>query len=563
MCVAMPEARGRRIAAIAGALALLGATFVLLFFTELILPRFWFAVAVTTGIVCFLTLLSRRLLFASVIAFSLVKIVYLVSFEKQATMNVGLHSYDLFFYVNADTFAFLWGDYRRSVASLLAAFAVAIVLAAAAWRFDTTRFSRLASGAALVAAVAVAASFQPRAIAEGGAFRLFTQGDSFVSAFYLSWGETWGTLKRGQLIEAAARTPLPDFVSESRCATSTKPPHIVLIHQESLVPPSLFPGLQYDRALDRFFFSGDGQLHRLRVETYGGGSWVTEFALLTGISTKAFGDMRMFVQVLMEGRLNETLPQALAHCGYRTLMLFPMNNGFLSLDRFYRSIGFAELLDQDAQNAPTTRERDRFYFQNALDRMERHLKSSEQPLFVYIQTMAAHGPYDWAYMPEENVPGGGPGTSAEMSEYLRRAGMAMYDGDSLMDEIKRRFPDEPVIVGRYGDHQPSATIDLINEVWGDDSPDVGASGAPGPFVTFYAIEGLNYQVPPLPEFDPLDIAYLGTVILEVAGLPLSAAQRERKRLMIDCAGRYFGCEPRSRILAFHRRLINSGFVRAP
>jgi len=31
-------------------------------------------------------------------------------------------------------------------------------------------------------------------------------------------------------------------------------------------------------------------------------------------------------------------------------------------------------------------------------------------------------------------------------------------------------------------HQPSATYDLINGVWGDDSPDVGASGAPGPFI---------------------------------------------------------------------------------
>jgi hypothetical protein len=426
-----------------------------------------------------------------------------------------------------------------------------------------TRISRLGSGAALVAAVAVAVAFQPRANVEGGAFRLFTQGNSFVSAFYLSWGETLATLKRGQLMEATARTALPDFATQSRCAPSIRPPHIVLIHQESLVPPSLFPGLQYDRALDRFFQSGDGELHRLRVETYGGGSWVTEFALLTGISTKAFGDMRMFVQVLMEGRLKETLPQALAHCGYRTLMLFPMNNGFLSLDRFYRSIGFGELLDQTAQNAPTSRERDRFYFRNALDRMEGHLQSSQQPLFVYIQTMAAHGPYNWKYMPTVIVPGGGAGTSAEMSEYLRRASMAMHDGDFLRDEIERRFPEEPVIVVRYGDHQPSATIDLINEVWGDNSPDVGADGAPGPFITFYAIDGLNYQLPPLPEFDPLDIAYLGTVMLETAGLPLSAAQRERKRLMTDCAGRYFGCEPRGRILAFHRRLINSGFFSAP
>ena len=340
-------------------------------------------------------------------------------------MNMGLHSYDLFFYLKANTLEFLWGDYRRIVVNVLAACAAALVSATAAWRFDTTRLSRLASGIALIIAVSAAATLQSRASAESGAFRLFTQENSFISAFYLSWGETWRTLKRGQLMAAAARTALPDFADAVHCKTSHASPHIVLVHQESLVPPSIFPELQYDRTLDRFFLSDDRRLHRLRVETYGGGSWVTEFALLTGISTKAFGDMRMFVQVLMEGRINETLPQVLANCGYRTLMLFPMNNGFLRLDRFYRSIGFSEILDQDAQGAPTNRERDRFYFQNALDAMERHLKASKQPLFLYVQTMASHGPYDRAYMPRENVPGGGPGTSAEMSEYLRRAGMAM------------------------------------------------------------------------------------------------------------------------------------------
>ncbi|MGH6791447.1 MAG: sulfatase-like hydrolase/transferase [Methyloceanibacter sp.] len=550
----------RRIARFAGPLVFLAASFALLFFTEPIPARFWFAVAVTAGMVFFLTALSRRLLFASAIATSLVAIVLLVSLKKQATMNMGLHSYDLFFYLNADTFAFLWGDYRGIVVSVLAACAAALVLAAAAWRYDATRLSRLASAIALILAVTAAVAFQPRASAESGAFRFFTQGDSYISAFFLSWGETWRTLQRGQLMAAAAGTALPDFASESRCMNSKGSPHIVLVHQESLVPPVLFPGLQYDRSLDEFFRSGDDQLHRLRVETYGGGSWVTEFALLTGISTKAFGDMRMFVQVLMEGRINETLPQALANCGYRTLMLFPMNNGFLRLDRFYRSIGFSEIRDQHAQKAPTNRERDSFYFQNALDAMDRHLQTSEQPLFVYIQTMAAHGPYDRTYMPQENVPGGGPGTSAEMSEYLRRAGMAMRDNDFLMAELERRFPDEPVLVVRYGDHQPSATYPLINGMWGDDSPDIGPSGAPGPFVTFYAMEGLNYPVPPLPDYDPLDIAYLGTVMLDAAGLPLSGVQRERMRLMVECAGRYFGCEPRSQIMAFHRRLINSGFV---
>ena len=555
--------RAARIARIAGALGLLAATFVFLFLTEPIAVRFCFATAVTAGMVFFLTALSRRLLFASVTVASLVAIVFLVSVTKQATMHMGLHSYDLFFYLNASTFEFLWGDYRRIVVSVLAACAAAIVLTTAAWRFDTTRFPRLVSVVALIVSVTVAGAFEPRANAESGAFRLFTQGNSHISAFYLSWDETWRTLRRGQLMAAAAGTVLPDFASESRCRTSASSPHIVLVHQESLVPPALFPGLQYDRTLDRFFRSGDEQLHRLRVETYGGGSWVTEFALLTGISTKAFGDMRMFVQVLMEGRLNETLPQVLASCGYRTLMLFPMNNGFLRLDRFYRSIGFSEILDQDAQNAPTNRERDRFYFQNALDAMESPFEIFRAAAF---RLYPDHG----------GARSLRPGVYAERERAGRRAGHV--GGDERISSpgrhghARQRFldgRDKAPLSARTRAcgalRRSSAERDdpLINEVWGDDSPDIGPSGAPGPFVTFYAMEGLNYPIPPLPDFDPLDIAYLGTVMLEAAGLPLSGVQRERKRLMVVCAGRYFGCEPRSQILAFHRRLINSGFVRTP
>src|SRR6476646_574177 len=116
----MPGTGTRQVVAVTSALALLGASVVLLFCTEQIAVRFWFAVAVTAGIVSFVTLLSRRLLFASVIASLLIAVVFLVSLEKQATMNMGLHSYDLFFYLNTDTFEFLWGDYRRYVVGVLA-----------------------------------------------------------------------------------------------------------------------------------------------------------------------------------------------------------------------------------------------------------------------------------------------------------------------------------------------------------------------------------------------------------------------------------------------------------
>ena len=39
--------------------------------------------------------------------------------------------------------------------------------------------------------------------------------------------------------------------------------------------------------------------------------------------------------------------------------------------------------------------------------------------------------------------------------------------------------------------------------------------------------------------DTLDVPYLGTVMLDLAGLPLSDSHRERKRLMELCKGRYY------------------------
>ena len=66
----------------------------------------------------------------------------------------------IFFYLNADTFEFLWGDYRRYVVVVFAALAVALILAALTWRFETMRLSRLASGLTLVAAIAVAGTLE-------------------------------------------------------------------------------------------------------------------------------------------------------------------------------------------------------------------------------------------------------------------------------------------------------------------------------------------------------------------------------------------------------------------
>jgi Sulfatase len=296
------------------------------------------------------------------------------------------------------------------------------------------------------------------------------------------------------------------------------------------------------------------------VETYGGASWISEFAIMTGVSTRAFGSMRQFVQSLMAGKLHDTLPETLTRCGYRNVVFYPLARNFVSYDRFYSSVGLKEVFDSKDQGAPTDNERDQFYFANALDEMTRHLRRSRQPLFTYILTMATHSPYDFVYMPEVDVPGGGPGTDPEMSEYLRRLAMARIDYDELRRELARRFPDERFLIVHYGDHHPIASrtlLDVSNQL---DAEDVSLPFDSLGFVTYYAVEGINYSPPPLPEVEVLDVPYLPVIILDAAGLPLSDSFRERQRLLTACKGRYFTCEQRGAILAFHRRLIDSGLV---
>src|SRR6266849_2309945 len=373
----------------------------------------FFVSSITLTLAACLMLAFGRVLVASVLVNAIIGIVATVAWAKHRAMDMALHAYDVVFYFSSwSTIGFLWRDFRAYVIALIAALLAVVLLTI----------------------VSIAAAFVK---GERRHTQYYWNG-LHISSFYSSWAETIETLWRGQLIEAAPAAAGPHFAVPTECVTTTKPPHIILIHQESLVPPGHFPTLQYDHGVDRLFASHDGKEHRLRVETYGGASWLTEFSVLTGLSTQSFGGMSQFVQPLMAGKLRDTLPETLSRCGYRNVVLYPLIRNFVSNAKFYASIGLKEMFDAEDQGAKTNNERDRFYFGNALDEISRHLQKSRQPLFTMVFTMATHSPYDTAYMPELDVPGGGPGTDPEMNEYLRRLAMARLDYDDMRREIAGR-----------------------------------------------------------------------------------------------------------------------------
>lgn len=520
-----------------------------------------FALATCLALAALLVLITRRALFASVLVAGFSLAVVLGASIKLKKMNMVMHAYDLLFYLSSwSTVTYLWYDYRRYFISILVAIIGTVLVSVLAFQIDGSRVPRrhAAFALALFATVAYGA-----AIAKGERRHTeFAYAGQYLTFFFTSWPETLETLWRGQLLEAALRAPGPPFKVPARCETAAKPPHIILIHQESVVPPGYFPQLNYDRSLDPFFDSHDGRLHKLRVETYGGASWLTEFSLLAGVSTYSFGDMRSFVQLLMAGKVKDTMPQALARCGYRNVVFYPMLRNFVSNDRFYATVGLPEIFDLADQGATSVNERDSFYYGNALAEMERHIARSEKPLFTYIQTMSTHWPYHTTYLPEEHVAGGGPGTHPEMHEYLRRLALAKRDYEGLKSELARRFPNEPILIVRYGDHHPVSTRTLLGFDESLEAEDVVLEQDSVGFLTFYAVEGINYHPPDQPAPKVVDVPYLGMILLEAARLPLSEAYLERKRLLSLCGGRYYTCPDRGEILRFHRRLIDSNIVEA-
>ena len=147
-------------------------------------------------------------------------------------------------------------------------------------------------------------------------------------------------------------------------------------------------------------------------------------------------------------------------------------------------------------------------------------------------------------------------------EYLRRLSIAKLDYEHLRAELARRFPGERFLLVRYGDHQPMATRMLLGFDDGTEAEDVAIDRNSIGFITFFAVNGVNfaperYTSPPI-----LDVPYLGTVLLEASGLPLSDAYKGRQRLKELCAGHSFDCPRRDLVLDFHRQLLDAGLVSA-
>jgi hypothetical protein len=344
------------------------------------------------------------------------------------------------------------------------------------------------------------------------------------------------------------------------CPLAGKPPHIVMVFDESSFDITAVAGVKVPPDYQRHFRSFDGKARSFVVEGAGGPSWYTEYNVLAGLSVRSYGRFADFITRVAAGKIERGLPHALRRCGYRTFSLYPFLGAFLGARSFQTTSGIDRFLDAKDMGTRSI-EPDSFYFDYAARLIGQERRN--QPLFLLVYTAANHFPWTYRFRPELTPAWRDPGNGAQVDEYIRRQAMSARDYAQFVDRLGRDFPDERFLVVRFGDHQPFFAKHIIDPALDEAAIAQRISQSdPRFFTTYYAIEAVNFRPVELSSaLDTLDAPYLPLVVLEAAGLPLDPSFAEQKKMLQRCRGLFHGCAGGAEERHFNRLLIDAGLIK--
>ena len=393
--------------------------------------------------------------------------------------------------------------------------------------------------------------------------RIAAQRRCFFSSFIaslldpLSWRQFGGLA-----LSDIAEDPLP--LMPAVPARSLDYPDIIVIQHESIFDPRVF-GLPVEPIVEGFLSPENGLHGTLNVDIFGGGSWQSEFSLLTGLSSASFGSNAYFLFKRGAGRFHNSLPNSLTALGYKTMLTSSCRRGFLSYDAFYRSIGISERIFTDDFHPPfdvnqfEATSSDAMFLDAAFGAHMNRLAGDPAPRFLYALTNFNHGPHNRRLVAPGRFEGERAYAAASLpdacyAEYYARLTETAATWNRLKSELSSRFPGRPMLIVHYGDHQPVAVRRFEAKL-------KLPIDARRQFRTFYAIETLNDSAGRIiPGRGPdLDIAFLGTVALQQAGLPLDEIFATRASLLEHCGEAYFASSS-ERKRRFHRTLVDLGMI---
>jgi hypothetical protein len=332
-----------------------------------------------------------------------------------------------------------------------------------------------------------------------------------------------------------------------------------MVNDESSFDIRQADGIKVPKGYGSHFKSFDGKERKFLAESNGGPSWFTEYNVLAGLSSRSFGRFAYFVTRIASGRVERGLPLALRRCGYDTISVYPAFGAFMSARGFQTTTGIEHFHDAHDLGARDV-EPDSFFYDKALGLMAEAPPAT--PLFMFVYLAANHFPWETRFHPDLTPSWRAPGNEPVVDEYLRRQSMSAEDYRAFLAGLKKKFPGQPFLIVRYGDHQPEFSPHILDP--GLDEAGVGKKLEdydPRYYATYYAIDAINFEPVESPAvMDTIDGAYLPLVIQEAAGIPLDPSFEEQKNIMLRCKGVFYACKDGAEARRFNRLLIDAGQI---
>jgi hypothetical protein len=505
----------------------------------------------------FFIALLRRPALSGALSLTLVVVLVLLSKFKHDVVQMTANFIDLMV-IDHDTIAFLFTIFPNLRWSVICAGLVTIPLMYALWWLDPFRIRRLPALACMLACLSALVGYAfawPdeawRGYYDDGYLSKFSRsGVTAVSDFI-----NYGFMESEAVASARLKVPLVDS-----CAPVGRRPNIIMVHDESSFDIRQANGVKVPPGYGSHFKSFDGKERRFVAESNGGPSWFTEYNVLAGLSSRSFGRFSYFVTRIASGRVERGLPLALRRCGYSTLSLYPAYGAFMSARSFQTTTGIQRFLDARDLGAKDV-EPDGFFYDKALQLMAE--QPANTPLFTFVYLAANHFPWETKFRPDLMPSWRAPGNAVSIDEYLRRQTMSANDYAAFIAGLKKKFPAQPFLIVRYGDHQPEFSPQLLDP--GLDEAGIGKKLEkydPRYYATYYAIDAINFEPVKSPAvMETIDAAYLPLVIQEAAGIPLDPSFEEQKSIMLRCKGVFYACKGGAEARRFNRLLIDAGMIK--
>ena len=429
---------------------------------------------------------------------------------------------------------------------------VALGACLAAWRWNPA--GRVVRRSAPVAAAALAALLAARGagLIVAGVSQLGASGAWFVAddlverplfAFFAtaSLQPRWGVPAADT---GAFRQGSHSFVS---AGDGSRAADIVVILQESQFNPRTIAGCASAACrLDAFEAGSDTIAHGpLQVHTFGGGTWLAEFALQTGVPHDVFGPAGEFAPFNIAPHVRHSFVRSLKAAGYRTVALYPTRGGMMNGRAAYAGYGFDEFLDAAQLGLPETWGTPDALVHEAARRVLARARQDDPPVFLFVETLFNHAEHG-VHM--ERVPAALLADAAanfpaqdearSVADYLWRS--RQFEREVALTRQAVLGTSRPAVLAWFGDHQPpfGNAVTLRDRIR---TLPTGTGAVPARYQTWYEVSSNRPGRIPTTVPSALDLVFLPGLLAQAAGAPIDDWLAANLQARAECAGLLESC----------------------